>query len=236
MEVVAVITLCTLVLSFVFCILLLAPRVVCVSQVNALAASKVVFHLRVWTSIFFHSSVPHVVRNAAHLMLYSVITSFELIPFLRCFLYAVFGMYSVMCYFPVQGSGFSGGTSGLICDALFHLCLKSLTDCDYCRAVLTAALLMSIVLSASITQELVIVSILIVGRPGHSPFVGATRLEPGIFGHAAGRFIAFLAVMGDLAFKFHWAGLFVWLLPLVLFLRVAVCAHIGGRTYVCPTC
>jgi hypothetical protein len=98
------------------------------------------------------------------------------------------------------------------------------------------ALVTSIVLSPSVKQELITVSILIVGRPSHSPFYTATtRLDPGVFGHAAGRLFGLLCVLGDLSVRYHWAGTLVYLIPVLLFARVVFQAHNGNQDYLCAT-
>jgi len=195
---------CVFVLFLISC-----PRIVAISRASTLPPSTAKFHLLVFLSIFFHKDLPHVVRNGTHLLFYSFIVGFDLVPILRSFVYAVFAIYSVMCYFATKGSGFSGGTCGLMMDALFHiLTTKSLVACDFCHSFLATAFVMSFVLSTSIKQELIAVSVLILGRPDHSPFFSqSTRLDPGVFGHAAGRLMGFLCVIGDLGFKhYSYAG------------------------------
>lgn len=142
-----------------------------------------------------------------------------------------------MVYFPRQGGGFSAGTCGLYCDALVHiLYLRSLVAYDYCQLILAVALIMGVVLSPSLKQELIAVSILIVGRPSHLPFYNETiRLDPSCFGHAAGRLFGLLCVLGDLSLKHHYAGALVYLVPLLLFSRVVYVAHNGNQAYLCAT-
>jgi len=95
---------------------------------------------------------------------------------------------------------------------------------------------MSFILSGSLKQELIAASILIVGRPSHSPFFKEnTVLDPGTFGHASGRLFGLLCVLSDLTLKQHYAGACLYLIPLLLFSRVLFQAHKGNHAYLYAT-